>query len=141
MVRRLFFALNASVPLAETFLPTLKKLKINADKKELTMKWVPPENYHVTVTFIGDTPEADIPKIKEALAETCKVFNSFDLKIEDMGAFSNEHEARVLWLGVQNKRYLNELKHELDRQLQERGVTLPAEFREYQPHLTIGRLS
>lgn len=138
--RRLFFALNATDPLAESFLPTLKKLKINADKKEMTMKWVPPDNFHITVTFIGDTAVSDIPKIQAALAETCKVFNSFDLKIEDMGAFSSEHEARVIWLGVQNKRYLNELKNELDRNLAERGISLPVEFREFVPHLTIGRL-
>lgn len=138
--RRLFFALNATDPLAESFLPTFKKLKINADKKELTMKWVPPDNFHVTVTFLGETPETEIPKIQAALEDTCKIFNPFDVKIEDVGAFSNEHDARVIWLGVQNKRYLNELKMDLDRNLAERGVIVTSEFREYKPHLTIGRL-
>ena len=138
--RRLFFALNATDPLAESFLPTLKKLKINADKKEMNMKWVPPTNFHITISFIGDTDVNEIPKIQAALEDTCKVFNPFDLKIEDMGAFSSEHDARVIWLGVQNKRYLNELKHELDRNLAERGVTMAMELREFVPHLTIGRL-
>ncbi|UXR64529.1 RNA 2',3'-cyclic phosphodiesterase [Bdellovibrio bacteriovorus] len=139
MTKRLFLALNATDPLADTFLPTLKKLKINADRRDMTMKWVPVDNYHVTVTFLGDTPEEDIHKVAETLAEVCTHFAPFELKIEDVGAFSQEHDARVLWLGVQNKRYLGEFKEALDQELVAKNL-LTREERSYSPHLTIGRL-
>ncbi len=140
MTKRLFLALNATVPLAETFLPTLKKLKINADRREMTIKWVPLDNFHITVTFIGERPEEDIQRIILALSEVCSQFAPFDLKIDDVGAFSSEYEARVLWLGVQNKKYLGELKSALDRKLIEHNLLPEIEQRVYSPHLTFARL-
>lgn len=139
MNRRLFFALNATDPLATSFLPSFKKLKINADRRDYNLKWVPVDNFHITVSFIGDIHEQYIPDLQSALEQACAQFTPFDLKIEDMGAFSNEHDARVIWLGVQNKRYLGEFKQELDEALDERGLFKPDE-RNFSPHLTIGRL-
>lgn len=140
MTKRLFFALNATDPLAETFLPTFKKLKINADRREISVKWVPLDNFHVTVSFLGDRPVEEIPLIAEILKEVCTQFAPFDLKVEDVGAFSNEHDARVLWLGVQKKRYLAEFKGILDQILLEKQILLKPDERAFAPHLTIGRL-
>ncbi|HWU42117.1 MAG TPA: RNA 2',3'-cyclic phosphodiesterase, partial [Bdellovibrio sp.] len=100
----LFFALNATDPLQTTFLLASKKLRINADQKEMTVKWVPLENFHVTVTFLGNRSAEEVPQLEEVLKNVCARFTSFDLKVEDVGAFASEHEARVLWLGVQNKK-------------------------------------
>lgn len=140
MSRRLFFALDATNPLSESFLPTYKKLKINADRREMIIKWVPVDNFHITVTFLGEHPEEDIPALKETLKEVCSHFAPFDLKIEDVGAFANEHDARVLWLGVQNKRCLGEFKEGLDTALLEKNLLLQPEQRNFSPHLTFGRL-
>lgn len=137
--KRLFFALNASNPLATSFLPTYKKLRINADKKEISVKWVPPENFHVTLTFLGDVEVGSILCLHDVLRKVCSEFASFELKIEDVGAFTNEHDARVLWLGVQNKRVLNEFKNLLDQTLQAEGL-FAGEMRDFKPHLTFGRL-
>ncbi|MFS4458141.1 RNA 2',3'-cyclic phosphodiesterase [Bdellovibrio sp. HCB2-146] len=137
--KRLFFALNATDPLSKSFLPIYKKIKINADKKEISVKWVPTENFHITVSFLGDRDIEDIPRITEVLKRVCTEFSPFDLKVEDVGAFSNEHDARVLWLGIQNKRALNEFKNKLDLELQAEGL-FGGEMRDYRPHLTFGRL-
>ena len=140
MNRRLFFALNVTNPLAQSFLPSFKKLKISAEKREFNVRWVPVENFHVTLSFLGETPEEHIPQLQEALADVCSQFTPFDLKIEDMGAYANEHEARVIWLGVQNKKYLGEFKHMLDQTLMQRGLLLRPDERLFLPHLTIARL-
>ncbi len=140
MTRRLFLALNATDPLADTFLPTLKKLKINADRRDMTVKWVPTDNYHVTITFLGERPAEEVQRVADALAHVCQNFAPFDLKIEDVGAFSNEHDARVLWLGVQNKRSLNQFKEALDRELVDKNLLPQIEERAFSPHLTFGRL-
>ncbi|MBV2167166.1 MAG: RNA 2',3'-cyclic phosphodiesterase [Bdellovibrio sp.] len=140
MTRRLFFALNATDPLSESFLPTFKKLKINADRREIAIKWVPLDNFHITVSFLGDRPTEELPAIQEALKEACAQVAPFDLKIEDMGAFSNEHDARVLWLGVQNKKCLGQFKHLLDQILTEKNLLQKPDERVFSPHLTFGRL-
>lgn len=140
MTRRLFIALNATDPLSESFLPTYKKLKINADRREVNIKWVPVDNFHVTISFLGEQPEQNIQDIQAALLKTCSGFAPFDLKIEDVGAFSNEHDARVLWLGVQNKRCLGEFKNELDQELLNQKLVTSPDERPFKPHLTFGRL-
>ncbi len=140
MKKRLFFALNASDPLEKTFLPIYKKLRIIADKKEMVMKWVPLENFHATVTFIGPMDEEAVPKLADTLETVCARFAPFDLKVEDVGAFSNEQDARVLWLGVQNKRYLNEFKAALEAELTENDLLPQPEQRDYTPHITFARL-
>ena len=138
--KRLFVAVDLGSSLSESFFSTLKKLKINADKKELFLRWTPPENYHATVTFIGETDASRIPEVQKCIEKVCYEFTSFDLKIEDIGAFSHEHEARVLWAGVQNKRYLNELKNALDTELVAQGLIPDFEDREFVPHMTFARL-
>ncbi|WP_413295075.1 RNA 2',3'-cyclic phosphodiesterase [Bdellovibrio sp. HCB185ZH] len=140
MNKRLFFALNATDPLSTTFLPTYKKLKINADQKELVIKWVPPENFHITVSFLGETPEDSIPALSQALQDACEQTKPFDLKIDDISAFSSEHDARTLWLGVQNKKALGEFKDRLDEILKERNLLTFIDKRDFTPHLTIARL-
>ena len=139
MSKRLFIALNASNPLADTFPAVQKKLRISADKKEVLIKWVPPENFHITVTFLGGRRDEEVQKIAAVLQEVCANFAPFDLKITDIGGFASETEARVLWLGVQNKRYLGEFKDALESALQVEGLS-SAQAREFSPHLTIGRL-
>ena len=140
MKKRLFFALNATDPLSTTFLPTYKKLRINADQRDMMIKWVPLDNFHVTITFLGEMDEEHIPALQECLQQACRETRAFDLKVEDVGAFSNEHDARVLWLGVQNKRCLGEFKQRLDQLLEEKNLLTHLEAREFKPHLTFARL-
>ncbi len=140
-MKKLFFALNATDPLATSFIPTYKKLRINADKKDITIKWVPADNYHITVTFLGNRPPEQLSTLEECLSEVCASHSPFDLKIEDIGAFASEHDARVLWLGVQNKKILNTLKNDLEEKLEQRDLLhLQSDEKDFVPHLTIARL-
>ncbi len=138
--KKLFIAINASDPLSKTFEPSLKKLKMNADKQEIGVKWVMPDNYHVTVVFLGNHSEDKIPQIQEILQQVCSDSVPFELKVDDIGAFSNEQDARVIWLGVQFKRVFGELKAKLDEAFKEKDLLPPVDRREFSPHLTLGRL-
>lgn len=138
--KKLFIAINASDPLSKTFEPSLKKLKMNADKQGIGVKWVMPNNYHVTVVFLGNHSEDKIPQIQEILQQVCNDCVPFELKVDDIGAFATEHEARVIWLDVQFKRVFGELKLKLDEAFREKDLLPPVERGEFSPHLTLGRL-
>lgn len=140
MDRRLFIALNATDPLSESFLPIYKKLKIYADRREFNIKWVPSENFHITISFLGDQPDEKIHEIQDILQQITSHYAPFDLKIEGLGAFSSEHDARVLWMGAQNKKCLGELKEKIDQALLLNQLILQPDQRLFQPHLTFGRL-
>jgi 2'-5' RNA ligase len=140
MTKRLFIAINATDPLEKDFLPFFKKLKINADKQNLIVKWIIPNNFHITMNFLGELPEEILPSLQDVIQEICSQFAPFELKIEDISAFANEHEARVLWLGVQNKKCFAQLKNSMEQALLDKKILDRADPREFSPHLTLGRL-
>jgi 2'-5' RNA ligase len=140
MKKRLFVAVDLGSSLSESFFTMLKKLKINADRKELQIRWVPTKNYHATLTFLGETEEDKIPDVAKCLQSVASRFAPLELKIEDVGAFSSEYEARALWMGVQNKRSLNNLKNELDQELLDSNLISRLEDRVFVPHMTFARL-
>ncbi len=140
MKKRLFVAVDLGSSLSDSFFAMLKKLKINADRKELQIRWVPSESYHATLTFLGETETERIPEIIACIENITLRFAPLELKIEDIGAFSSEYEARTLWLGVQNKRSLNSLKNALDEELLARNLIPSLEDRAFVPHMTFARL-
>lgn len=138
-MKRVFIAINATNPLESTLLPTLKKLKISSNRKEMEIKWTPSSNYHITLSFLGERTDEEVEKIKEAILETAESAASFDLHIGGMSAFPEVFEGRVIWLGVQNSRILNQTKAVLDEELSKK-ITYLGEAQKYVPHLTIARL-
>lgn len=133
--KRIFLALPASDPLESSFLPFLKKLRITGDKEEIDVKWSPPKNYHLTILFLGEKTPDEIEKLHAPITAFAKTLAPFDLRVSGMGAFPDEHHARVLWLGVQNKKNLPEMENTL------RGLLGLGEATEtYVPHITIARI-
>jgi 2'-5' RNA ligase len=98
-------------------------------------RWIDPENYHVTLRFIGnvDGPVAD--DIADTLHQISRP--SFELALEGLGAFSNRRP-RSLWAGIGPAPALHDLQGELGRRLQRIG--LEPEHRRFIPHITLARL-
>lgn len=137
--KRVFIALKVTESFYRSILPVFKKLKVTADQSETYVKWVAPQNLHVTISFLGDRAPDEIDEVVRLLKKISKSVHPFDLRVSGVGAFPQLTDARVLWFGVQNKKYLGQLKDELDARLESklRGYR---EQREFSPHLTIGRL-
>jgi 2'-5' RNA ligase len=72
-----------------------KLREANAD-----VKWTEPENLHITIKFLGDTPAEKLPEINAVLDQTARAFHSFDLDIGELGAFPNTHAPRIIWAGA-----------------------------------------
>lgn len=134
---RLFLAISAG-ELAGRLKPLSKKLKMNADQKDFSIRWTPAESLHITLFFFGETgPEQQI-QIEKAAEAACRQREGFDLAIDGLGAFPSEQSGRVLWLGVQNSKKLRGFHEELAAELKAQGCMVESEG--YIPHLTIGRL-
>lgn len=134
---RLFIAIGAS---DLNFDPkvALKKLRVNLNRKEIEYRWVPQENYHVTLNFLGEITEDKIVILKEMLTQLAHHHAYFHLKLHGLGAFPSDKEGRVLWIDVQNSLALRSLQEDCESRLLELGFQLEA--RPYKPHLTIARL-
>jgi 2'-5' RNA ligase len=62
-------------------------------------KWVAPENYHLTVAFLGAVDEARVAGVAAALREVAARTPSFEAGLNAVGAFPNARKARVAWVG------------------------------------------
>lgn len=134
MSERLFLAIGFEEELCKKLNQEVKKVKINLDKAEIGYKWVPPENYHVTLVFLGNQNAEQKAKIVEAIQSIQGSFAGFDLLISGVDAFSSEREARAIYCGVQNKKGLRSLVNQVRE-----AINMPPD-ETYTPHLTIARL-
>jgi RNA 2',3'-cyclic 3'-phosphodiesterase len=103
-------------------------------------KWVELDNMHITLQFLGNVRELELPSICRNLERTLRQFPSFDVICQGVGAFPRPDRPRVLWLGMTMGRAeliaLQELVEGAMRQMGFRG-----EARRFEPHLTLGRLN
>jgi RNA 2',3'-cyclic 3'-phosphodiesterase len=99
-------------------------------------RWVPPENYHMTLRFIGEAPAHRAEEIDLALAGLRA--RGFSLTLAGLGAFAKGGRSTALWVGVERNPQLDHLQNKIETALQRIG--LEPERRRFQPHVTLARL-
>jgi 2'-5' RNA ligase len=67
--------------------------------KNWTARWVAPENYHLTVAFLGRVDDAHVGGLTAAARDAAAVVRAFDVPLDAVGAFPNERKPRVAWVG------------------------------------------
>ena len=102
-------------------------------------RWVKPENWHVTVKFMGRTYPRLMDRVRDACRGTAAVIRPFRVGIEGMGVFPGPGRARVLWVGlVDREESLPALARAIDERL---ARDFPPEKRGFTPHLTVVRFN
>jgi len=102
------------------------------------VRWVRPEQLHLTLRFVGDVVEDQSQRLVTAL-QTVKV-EPFLLPLEGVGMFPERGHPRVLWAGLgQAHTRLFQLRQRVDDALLAAGWT--GELRSFEPHITVGRVT
>ena len=115
------------------------QLQTTVEAKPKVVKWVKAANIHLTLKFIGPTPEEEMPKINAAVAGAVKGYRDIKLRVNGTGVFPKPQRPRILWLGVEGDvEPLRELVTAINGALNKMGY--PAEERLYTPHITIARI-
>lgn len=99
-------------------------------------RWIDPENYHITLSFIGDVEARSAREIAECLGDI-RGFEPISICLEHLDAFGGD-KPRSIFARVQPNDELNALKGTLDAALWRAGVR--PEKRKYVPHVTLARL-
>ncbi len=102
------------------------------------VKWVPYENIHLTLKFLGDVKDDLLPEIEQRISGVCRLHEPFSITVRGTGAFPNEKKPNVLWIGVDKSDRLKEIYLGIDNSMSEVGFE--KESRKLSPHLTIGRV-
>lgn len=103
-----------------------------------SIRWVKPENWHITLLFIGSTPPAAIETISQSLSKAASSCSHFDIELAGLGGFPRLSKARVVWVGVKSGRDpLTDLAGSVRRTCAEAGF--PGDKKPFEAHLTLGR--
>lgn len=132
---RLFIALELPPEAVQAADRIAKELKASG----ADVKWVKPEAMHLTLKFLGETPEGQVADISEALGGACQGRQSLALSLKGCGAFPSPQKPQVVWLGLDGQTSaLTDLAREMEERLELLGF--PPERRSFKAHLTLGRL-
>lgn len=98
-------------------------------------RWMDPDNYHLTIRFIGDIEAGLAREVARSLDQV--TFKPFQVKLKGVGVFGG-NKPHSLYAGVEENGELRRLRDVQERICQVLG--LAAESRRFQPHVTLARL-
>jgi 2'-5' RNA ligase len=132
---RTFIAVETPPPLREA----AGQLAALLQASGADVKWVEPENLHLTLKFLGDVAAERIPEVCKAVGRALEGQEPCEVEVRGAGAFPRPQRPRTLWLGIsEGHEPLRRIFTALERELAKRGF--PKEHRPFEPHLTLGRV-
>ncbi|MBN2225743.1 MAG: RNA 2',3'-cyclic phosphodiesterase [candidate division Zixibacteria bacterium] len=132
---RLFIAL----PLPKEVEEELGRIIFALKQKGPRIKWVTPKNVHLTVKFLGETPEKQVEAITDAVRQTAAGHTVITCATGGLGAFPNLKRPRVYWVGLTGQiDRLQAIARDMDEHTARLGFE--RENRPFKPHLTLGRV-
>jgi 2'-5' RNA ligase len=114
--------------------PDIRDLLIDAMDDSPDLRWVPEDNLHLTLRFIGEVERPLADDIAQALTRVR--FERFDLRLSGIGQFA-QRNGGALWAGVDPREPVAALAAKIERACQSAG--LEPERRAFHPHVTIAR--
>lgn len=132
---RLFTALDVEPDIKDGLHDAVLELR----RTRAPVRWVRPEAMHLTLKFLGETPEEKLPSLESSLEKVCRPVCPFAVTIRGMGAFPALSRPRVLWAGVEEPSgIIGTLAGRLEKDLAVLGWK--KEKRRFHPHVTVGRV-
>ena len=99
-------------------------------------RWVPLDQLHLTVRFIGEVDGGLFQDIRSRLEEVQG--DGFPVTLKGLGHFPPKKNPRVIWVGIDKCDQLDQLRKKIDSSLMSVGI--PPEKRKFSPHITLARL-
>jgi 2'-5' RNA ligase len=102
------------------------------------IRWVAPNNVHLTLKFLGVVAPANLERLAEVLKDEVQKIEAFSMSIGGLGAFPTLRRASIIWVGLETSNALKSLLRSTDSVTSRLGYS--TEERPFSPHLTIGRV-
>jgi RNA 2',3'-cyclic 3'-phosphodiesterase len=133
---RAFIAIELPEGLKKELAELETQLKRNSPP---VVKWVDPNNIHITLKFLGEISADSIGELMLAIEESTSGIHPFKLEIREIGAFPNLERVGVIWVGIKGEmEKIAQLQKRIESNTEQLGF--PRESRVFTPHLTLGRV-
>jgi 2'-5' RNA ligase len=135
---RLFLAIEPSGEARSAITGVLARATEALGPAAKAVRWIPPENLHLTLQFLGEVDPVRLEPLAAALQPPAAI-EPFPVSLDRFGLFPPAGPPRTIWLGVQNgAASVREVHAELGRRLA--SLRFDLETRPFTPHLTLGRV-
>lgn len=103
------------------------------------VRWINPQQLHMTVKFLGDIPDSDVTRVSEAVDRGAAKCTPFTISLCGCGCFPPRGPVRIVWIGAEETTgTIIQSAKEIIGELVDVGFE--PEPREWSPHITIGRV-
>jgi len=102
------------------------------------IKWVDPQNFHLTLKFLGDVESHYLNSLRIILRTLGENSPTMDLEIDTPGYFGSARQPRILWYGLTANDALLNMQKKMDTELEQLGFK--AEEKPFHAHITLGRV-
>ena len=132
---RTFIALELPQELKKALADLQAELRSRTD----CVRWVKPEQIHLTLKFLGPTEEGLVEPVARILSNLAQGVTPFRTQIAGLGAFPNSRNPKIIWVGMPGDQgNLLQFQEQLEDALAHVGFA--KEKRPFSPHLTLGRV-
>ena len=133
-MKRLFVA--TKIKLDDSFQQLRQQLQYEMRHNDIV--WVRDEVCHLTLRFLGATPDNRLPQLKDNIRQVCYDSSPFYLELNKLGAFGSHYHPEVLWLGFDEFFFFKQLFDRLEPKLLAQGFD--KYYGNFVPHVTLGRV-
>lgn len=132
---RLFLA----IPFHDLFCQEIGPMLDRLSRRIPDVKWIRPEQSHLTIHFFGATPASDLARIDQAMIRVAACYGPLEFCLERLGGFPDLKRPNVIWLDVRERTgellaFHRAVQNEVTR------LGLPVEHRPFHAHVTLGRV-
>lgn len=132
---RIFIGISLSDEARQYAVSVIDRLSVSVKN----VRWVRPDNLHITVKFIGWCDQSLVPDIVKVMEE-CSSLLPAKISVGGVGGFPSQDRAKVIWVGAKDlEGKIQRMFSLVDSKLTKMGIK--REARKYHPHITIGRAS
>ncbi len=136
---RCFIAIELEEEIKNRLAEQQRMFRKRLSGNESSIKWVKPEQIHLTLKFLGNVSDQDLQEICAAATRAASEFQPFSFSVGGCGCFPPKGPARVLWIGItEGQSELKQLAKRVDHWVNKLGF--PREQRAFSGHLTLARI-
>jgi len=131
---RLFVAIELTAEMRDA----LREVQGSLGRATEGIRWVRPEQLHLTIKFLGEVTDGKVSRVAEAVARSAARSSVFEMQLTECGCFPLRGPVRIVWVGTHDgSGALQECVNTVEEEME--GIGFPKESRPFSAHLTIGR--